>query len=271
MTIWEYDGTSRDPGSIWSDHCPFCRTPLRVVFTFTTDMTGGHGSLCWRSDYFKSQSKLERCFSCGWWKAVEFGTSEGIPHGFVQNQITNGAAGSLKELDLEDLTVPIQEIRDFLVAKYERRFEIHPQIFEETVASVFSSLGWHSSVTAYSNDRGIDAILEKAGRYVGVQVKRYKNSIAVEQIRSLAGALVLNDMTEGIFVTTSSFQRGAGKLTRDYELRGYRIHLIDSSRFFDALKIAQSQVDRDFRSDEFHRFFAHLEPIETTTVNLSFL
>lgn len=42
----------------------------------------------------------------------------------------------------------------------------------------------------------------KGNKTIGVQVKRYKNSIRVSQIREFAGALIENDMTKGIFITT---------------------------------------------------------------------
>jgi restriction system protein len=54
-------------------------------------------------------------------------------------------------------------------------------MFEETVASVFRSLGYDATVTAYSGDGGIDVILHKGEERIGVQVKRYRNSISVEQ------------------------------------------------------------------------------------------
>jgi restriction system protein len=113
-------------------------------------------------------------------------------------------------------------------------------VFEETVASVFRDLGYGARVTAYSGDDGIDVILDgQSDTMIGVQVKRYRNSIQVEQIRSLAGALVLGGLTRGIFVTTSTFQGGADDTAQRLNTRGYQIELMDATRFFDALKIAQ--------------------------------
>ncbi len=133
-----------------------------------------------------------------------------------------------------------------MTAKYERRFDVHPRVFEETVASVFRDLGYTAEVTAYSGDDGIDIILARGAETVGVQVKRYKNAIEVEQIRSLAGALVLGDMTSGIYVTTSRFRSGAGKAVENFAQRGYRIELIDAGRFYDALKLVQRKAYQSF-------------------------
>ena len=92
-----------------------------------------------------------------------------------------------RNLNLSDLTLPIQEVRDFLTANFESRFTVHPRLFEETVASVFRDLGYEVIVTGYSTDDGIDVILERGGETIGVQVKRWKNSIKVGQIRELVG------------------------------------------------------------------------------------
>jgi len=99
----------------------------------------------------------------------------------------------------------------------------------------------------YSRDGGIDAFLQKDGQTVGVQVKRFRSSIKVEQIRSLAGALLSKGLTKGIFVTTSSFQRGAQPEADHLATKGYAIQLMDSARLFDALKIAQRQKYRSGR------------------------
>lgn len=151
-----------------------------------------------------------------------------------------GAASSLRELDLLDDDVATEEVRSFITAKFEARFEMTPAMFEEVVASVYRSFGYQTVVTGRSGDGGIDIVLDGPGdRRVGVQVKRYRNSIEVEQIRAFAGALMLRGLTRGIFVTTSMFQSGVSSEARLATARGYPIELIDAPRFYDALKLAQ--------------------------------
>jgi restriction system protein len=120
---------------------------------------------------------------------------------------------------------------------------MHPQLFEETVASVFRDLGYQAVATAYSGDDGIDVVLQgPEGDTIGVQVKRYKESrrIGVDQIRELAGSLVLQGWTTGIFVTTSDFQSGAhSTVDRLERFRGMRIELVNATRFYDQLQLAQ--------------------------------
>ena len=94
-----------------------------------------------------------------------------------------------------------------------------------------------ASVTAYSGDGGIDVVLEHDGEPIGVQVKRYRQSVRVEYIRAFAGALVLREIPQGVFVTTSKFQKGCASAVRGYSHRGIEIELVDGQRLFEALGI----------------------------------
>ena len=144
------------------------------------------------------------------------------------------------KLDLADVHLPLSVVRQYLAARYSDRFDIPPRIFEETVASVFRDYGYLSFVTGYTRDGGIDVVLERSsGEQIGVQVKRYKNRIEVEQIRSFLGALVDKRLTRGIFVSTSSFTKGAKLFSNRMALRGIAIELMDAHKFFQALKISQ--------------------------------
>ncbi len=144
----------------------------------------------------------------------------------------------LKKLDLDDISLPLDDVSQYLLAKYEDRFSMHPRLFEEIVASAFRDAGYYARTTEYQNDGGIDVVLDgKGNKTIGVQVKRYKNSIKVSQIREFAGALIENDMTKGIFVTTSKFQGGAYQSISNFKERGIGIELMDSDRFYDALQI----------------------------------
>ncbi|MER8942889.1 restriction endonuclease [Mesorhizobium sp. M0915] len=271
MSIWQYGEAARDLEAVWSKVCPFCSSALDRVFQepYDTRKLFRAVPLKLRSPFWVSNNsdgtrQVERCSNCGWWKASEFKNHEGI-HPQFDRRFIMGAVGSLRELDLSDQTTPLQQVRDYLAARYEARFEVHPRLFEETVASVFRSLGFDAVVTAYSGDDGIDTILEKDGRQIGVQVKRYKDRIAVEQIRSLAGALVLGGMTQGIFVTTSSYQSGAVSTAARYETIGYRIHLVDAGRFYDALSLAQVHVERDSSQESFRHCFHSLATVSETS------
>ena len=236
MTIWQYADHIQEKEHIevaaQASNCLFCATPLEKLRNEREDRGKG-------GEYETTSADFWTCPICGWWKARK--EHHYTDFGFQIRQV-RAAAAALCNLDLSDLSAPLDEVRNFLSAKYGARFDVHPRKFELLVASVFRDHGFSSVATGYSNDAGIDVILEdSSNRRIGVQVKRYKNSIDVEQIRSLVGALCLGGYTKGIFVTTSTFQRGAPGVALQSAVRGMPIQLMDAEAFFHALKIAQRE------------------------------
>ena len=241
MPIWEHQlgqgQRSELELSVKLASCPFCRTPLTPL---PRDVRVHDSDPYYRFEYCTSVSL---CSICGWWKAIEDYESAPVysnhEPSFPRELTLARSAGVavLREFDLTDLSLPLHEVRQFLLARFSRRFTMHPRLFEMTVASIFKSAGYDVVLTAYTNDGGIDAILQDAEGTVGVQVKRWKDSVDVDQIRALAGALLQHGHTRGVFVTTSQFQSGAERTTAQLAARGYPIELIDAPRLFDALKI----------------------------------
>jgi restriction system protein len=241
MAIWRYADTIKEVSTIKSamaeSNCPFCSSPIKLLRNDKEDL-GGHG------EYVTDIDQYWACEICGWWKGYR--SYRHTDFGFrIFSEY--GAAAALKTLDLNDISLPVEEVRSYLAAKYDARFEIHPRLFELVVASVFRDHGYLSEATAYSNDGGIDVVLRgNEGQQIGVQVKRYKEAIEVEQIRSFTGALFLSDLrlTRGVFVTTSKFQSGGLKAADNATLRGIAIELVDAPKFFESLKLAQREMYR---------------------------
>jgi restriction system protein len=175
----------------------------------------------------------------GWWVAVH---KWGYAYGTYEGSINiNRAAGLLRTLDLSDISLPVDDLKRYLLARYNERLILNPKRFEDIVAGVFADFGFRVRVTSYSGDRGVDVIVldGDSNRTVGVQVKRWQGKIKAEQIRSLAGALILNKMTAGIFVTTSSFTSGAVETAEEFRQRGLPILLWDADTFYKNLWIGQ--------------------------------
>ncbi|WP_158621237.1 restriction endonuclease [Dyella dinghuensis] len=181
---------------------------------------------------------LHICPECGWWIAEDRAVLPAT--GGQLWVVTLTSMSVLQELDLSNIDTPLQEVRRYLRRKFDARASMHPRLFELTVASVFRDFGCQAVATAYSNDGGIDAVLQdSAGRRIGVQVKRQKGAVQVEQIRAFLGALTLEGYTCGVFVSSSSFSRGAIRAAkRSTEIRT-PISLVDANRFFDMLRYAQ--------------------------------
>ncbi|MGJ8535342.1 MAG: restriction endonuclease [Alphaproteobacteria bacterium] len=190
---------------------------------------------------------LQLCRYCGWWvhldqDDVQFedvggrggGYDDWCEGGFDYERTVH--YGALRVFDKTDDKAPVDEVRRFLLAKFEARNNLHPRLFEETVASVFSDFGYDVELTSYHNDGGVDVILEKAGKTFCVQVKRYKNKIGVEEIRAFLGALLLAEQPNGIFVTTSDYTMGAKAASNDAAPLGYSVQLVNHEKLFEYLK-----------------------------------
>jgi len=227
------------------EECMFCRSKLLDAREIVDKQKGRILKPDQTHDLEADNTGVGLCGRCGWWTAYRY---EKMRTGDLESTVREyGSYGVLKNLSLADLSIPIEEVRDYLTARYQSRNEIHPRLFEETVATVFKDLGYSVEVTAYSGDGGIDVILSKSSERVGVQVKRYQDAIEAEQIRSFIGALVIGDYTRGIYVTTSHFRKGAKETAeKGASIRGggIPIELIDAPRFYEALGIAQSTLER---------------------------
>ena len=103
-----------------------------------------------------SDGALLGCPVCGWWVALSLrGAAPYVTHdgGFAELRQISGV---LKNLDLTDLSIPLHELRSYLIARYRDRFVVHPRKYEEIVGGVFSDFGYQVRVTSYSGDEGID-------------------------------------------------------------------------------------------------------------------
>ena len=188
------------------------------------------------------ESTLHVCPTCGWWFALDKGVLPAIR--WQLWAMTFVSTAILKDMDLADIHVPLNEARDYLARRFESRHSIHPRLFEEVVASVFKDHGYKTHVTTYANDGGIDIVLRgENGENIGVQVKRRARSVEVEQIRSFLGALTLGGYASGVFVSTMSYQRGAIKAANQSTERHIPIELVDANKFLEMLKIAQLSKD----------------------------
>lgn len=210
-------------------NCKYCPSNLEVL---GTKIGPGFEDRTKVSVYF--------CPCCGGWVVRCLGDLIGVPEGFIYFAKVQG---SLKNLDLSDISIPTNELRQYLLAKYDSRFYLNPKKFEDIVANIFSDFGYYSRVLSFSGDKGIDVVVfdGAANDIVGIQVKRYKykRKIEAEQIRAFAGAMVLQNITRGIYITTSSFRRGARQTANVFQQKGIYIELLDGKEFYNRLKLSQ--------------------------------
>ena len=95
-----------------------------------------------------------------------------------------------------------------------------PNFFEHLVVDLMVKMGYggaysdSAQVTQLTNDGGIDGIIyeDKLGLdKIYLQAKRWTNSVGRPTIQQFAGALVGQNATKGVFITTSTFTKEAGE------------------------------------------------------------
>jgi restriction system protein len=110
-------------------------------------------------------------------------------------------------------------------------------------------MGYHVNwISPPGKDGGLDIVaysdpLGTRPPRIKVQVKRRKDSIAVDELRSFLA--LINEDDVGIFVTTGDFTKDASDLARHQERR--RITLINRSRLVDLWIEYQDKVALDKR------------------------
>lgn len=258
MSIWTYAQQTNEIEILKynGEKCFFCHSiMIELKYVGKTFVNDGF-----------SFTRIFGCSNCGWWRAYEIENRRmyrGL--GYTVRDTLKSAAGSLLKFDVSDKSAPIQAIRDHLMIYPKAMGNVHYDQLEKVVADVFKDLGYYSIATASSGDDGIDVILEKGGTQIGVQVKRYKNKVQIKEIRELAGALMFDGITKGIFITTSDFTTGAPRTVKGFRRRGYEIELINGKQFLEQLEIAQRAMYKNREEFNEAQILEHLVVVDLST------
>ena len=111
-----------------------------------------------------------------------------------------------------------------------------PKFFEWIVVDLLVRMGYGGSreeaarVVGKAGDEGIDGVIDEDRLgldSIYVQAKKWKNTVERPDIQQFAGALQGHRATKGVFITTSSFSRGAIEYAAKINSR---IVLIDGAR-----------------------------------------
>lgn len=133
-----------------------------------------------------------------------------------------------------------QEIASYLAA-------IDPYELQNLVEALLKAMGYHVTWNAEpGKDGGIDIIawndpLGTTPPRIKVQVKRRRDNISVEELRSFIA--LINEQDVGIFVTTGGFTRDAQELARGQERR--KITLLDSQKLVELWIQYNEKLDKD--------------------------
>ena len=135
--------------------------------------------------------------------------------------------------------------------------KIDPYNFQELIGALLEAMGYYVTwIAPPGKDGGVDILawndpLGTKPPKIKVQVKRRKDNIAVEELRSFLA--LINEDDVGIFVTTGGFTRDAEELARSQERR--KITLLDSQKLVDLWIEYNDRLAKD------KRFLLPLKPI----------
>lgn len=213
--------------------CIYCSSPLN---SFEKQGMAGYSDGMYEISRYR---QLFVCDVCGWWAVDEM---QRIVEDDWYHRITHHRrVGVLRNLDIKDITVPLSELQRYLSVRFDKIGSVSPERVEKLVASIFRNHGYSATVTGRSGDGGIDIMLLDSSDHsqIGVQVKRYKASIEVEQVHAFAGALLIKGLRRGVFVTTSRYRAGAARDAKRFaslQPFGLSIELWDAQRLLTELK-----------------------------------
>lgn len=146
----------------------------------------------------------------------------------------------------ETLEYGYQKLRDNIAQELINNVKAcSPEFFEKLVVDLLLNMGYGGSrrdageAIGKSGDEGIDGIIkeDKLGLdTIYIQAKRWENTVSRPEIQKFAGALQGQQAKKGIFITTSTFSKGA----REYA------SIIDSKVvLMDGERLAQLMIDYD--------------------------
>ena len=138
-----------------------------------------------------------------------------------------------KDNSEEQLALLYGELNDRLAAELlERVRTIPPAAFEQLVVNLLEQMGYgRGKPTREKNDEGIDGIISQDAlglEKVYIQAKRWgNNSVHAPQIDSFAGSLDGKGASKGVFITSSTFSKGAKERALSISQGTKLIRLID--------------------------------------------
>lgn len=233
--------------------CPYCRrqADLAMLEQVSNKYLGAPEDPEWlplSDDSSLYTLELWLCSKCGWWE-YNINHIEGISDGDI-NDINCRAI--LQTYAIADNKIPVETLRNELLAKRDIIYHINDKKMEELVGSVIRDFypGSDVRLCGKTGDGGIDLIVILGDAPMAVQVKRRMspNSIErVETVRAFLGASLLRGYDHLLYVTTADHFTGGPFGARKEAARATKhnlvkeFHLIDRHRFFEMLHLVKDR------------------------------
>lgn len=224
--------------------CPFCSETFNEYRHIPEDKSPPDSKIL----HVIMEPIIVICKKCGWWQTKEEGKLIGANiESKIKNQIVNSAYSYhavIESIDISSNNIMVEDLRRHLLNNWQDRKLISAGKAESLVKSLLKE---HLncdifSATANVNepDGGIDLYVgHENGRVKSaVQVKRRitKETESVSEVRNFVGALVIENLKKGIFVTTAEKYSSVAKKIPDKLNNRLELELIDGNELFEILK-----------------------------------
>ncbi len=132
---------------------------------------------------------------------------------------TPGPGGDSEQTPLEAIESAYETVRNGLASDLlDQVMKSSPDFFESLVVDLLVRMGYGGTrkeagrAVGKSGDEGIDGIIneDRLGlEVVYIQAKRWKDTVTRPELQKFVGALYGQNAKKGVFITTSSFSKGA--------------------------------------------------------------
>jgi HJR/Mrr/RecB family endonuclease len=230
------------------DRCPFCARATHKAFS-----TGIIEYDPEERDTRKDIHHLVVASSCecGWWSILHDETPDA--HNLYSPPTSRTHIRAvLRRFDVMDQRLSVEALRTEIKRRPQVLDAIGPRKMEELASSVMGDFfpGCKSKICGKSGDGGIDLLLVMADKPFAVQVKhrqRVDKAEPVNAVREFIGAMLLEDMAHGIYVTTAEHfspasQNAASKILRNGKVQEFK--LIDRRSFLEMIAATARQVSQ---------------------------
>lgn len=117
------------------------------------------------------------------------------------------------------------EINKFKLKPIEYNSAMNGFEFEDFCANLLEAKGWKVDKTKSGADQGVDLIITKLNRKIGVQCKKYSKPISNKSVQEIKAGLLYYNLNEGIVLSNNKYTKSAIELSNTNNIRLF--HYLD--------------------------------------------
>ena len=183
----------------------------------------------------KSQLAIQRLKSIhsdSYGKSLETNWQENeIPY-FIENHIRPGLDAKEQGFLWAHTPILTQEINRIASSLEPKTVEYNPKMtgfdFEAFCAAKLETEGWKVQATKAGPDQGVDLIITKKKRIIGVQCKKYSKPIGNKAVQEIKSGISHYGLSEAIVLSNNRFTKAAIELANTNNVK--LLHYLETSK-----------------------------------------